>query len=91
MIKTYQRSLKYFLEQRLNTLIQHQWLPKLLEFDYEIQYKQGKDNLVADALSRMKGAEVLHVSMSVLECDILQRIQAGYDTNLVVKELITDG
>lgn len=52
-IKTDQRSLKYLLEQRLNTPIQQQWLPKLLEFDYEIQYKQGKENLVADALSRV--------------------------------------
>lgn len=51
VIKTNQRSLKYLLEQRLNTPIQQQWLPKLLEFEYEIQYKQGKDNLVSDALS----------------------------------------
>lgn len=37
VIKADQRSLKYLLEQRLNTPIQQQWLPKLLEFDYEIQ------------------------------------------------------
>lgn len=60
MIKTDQRSLKYLLEQRLNTPIQQQWLPKLLEFDYEIQYKEGKENLVADALSRVEGSEILH-------------------------------
>lgn len=58
IIRTDQRSFKYLLEQRLNTSIQQQWLPKLLEFDYEIQYRQGKDNLAADALSRVGGSEV---------------------------------
>ncbi|CAA7019723.1 unnamed protein product [Microthlaspi erraticum] len=90
VIKTDQRSLKYLLEQRLNTPIQQQWLPKLLEFDYEIQYKQGKENLVADALSRVEGAEVLHMAMSVLQCDLLQQIQAGYDTDPTVRDLIAE-
>ena len=79
IIKTDQRSLKYLLEQRLNTPIQQQWLPKLLEFDYEIQYKHGKENLVADALSRVEGSEVLHMAMSVVECDLLKVIQEGYE------------
>lgn len=56
IIRTDQRSLKYLLEQRLNTPIQQQWLPKLMEFDYEIQYRQGTDNLAADALSRVEGS-----------------------------------
>ncbi|GKF47831.1 retrotransposable element Tf2 [Tanacetum coccineum] len=28
------------------------WLPKLMGFDYKVVYKNGKDNVVADALSR---------------------------------------
>lgn len=65
----------------MNTPIQQQWLPKLLEFDYEIQYRQGKENVAADALSRVEGAEVLHMAMSVLECDILKDIQKHYETD----------
>lgn len=34
VIKMDQRSIKYLLEQRLNTPVQQQWLPKLLEFNY---------------------------------------------------------
>ena len=89
IIKTDQRSLKYLLEQRLNTPIQQQWLPKLLEFDYEIQYKQGKENLVADALSRMEGAKVLHMALTVAECDLMKEIQASYETDTTLKTIIT--
>lgn len=88
VIKTDQRSLKYLLEQRLNTPIQQQWLPKLLEFDYEIQYRQGKENLAADALSRVEGSEVLHMALSVMECDLLKEIQSGYEKDDALKTII---
>lgn len=88
MIKADQRSLKYFLEKRLNTPIQQKWLPKLLEFDYEVQYKQGKDNIAANALSRVEGAEIVHMAMSVLECDLLLKIREAYDGDNNTKELI---
>jgi len=89
IIKTDQRSLKYLLEQRLNTPVQQQWLPKLLEFDYEIQYRQGKENLVADALSRVEGSEVLHMALSIVECDFLKEIQVAYESDGVLKDIIS--
>lgn len=89
VIKTDQRSLKYLLEQRLKIPIHQQWLPKLLEFDDEIQYRQGKENLVADALSRVEGAEVLHMAMTVVECDLLKQIQSLYETDAELKEVIS--
>lgn len=90
IIKTDQRSLKYLLEQRLNTPIQQQWLPKLLEFDYEIQYRQGKENVAADALSRVEGAEVLHMAMTVMNCDLMKNIQEAYAGDNKIKELIEE-
>lgn len=46
-------SLKYMLEQQLYTTLQQKWCLKLIVYDYEIQYKKGSDNVVADALSRI--------------------------------------
>jgi hypothetical protein len=50
-IKTDHQSLNYFLEQRLSSLEQQKWATKLFGYYYEIIYKKGKDNVVADALS----------------------------------------
>lgn len=40
------------MEQNLHMLEQHKWLHKLLGYDFEIQYKLGAENVLADALSR---------------------------------------
>lgn len=50
-IKTDQEALKHLLNQKITTLVQKKKLTKLLGFDYCIEYKKGKENLVADPLS----------------------------------------
>ena len=45
-------SLKYFLEQRLSSEEKQKCVTKMLGYDFEIIYKKGKQNVVADALSR---------------------------------------
>ncbi|XP_019225505.1 PREDICTED: uncharacterized protein LOC109207079 [Nicotiana attenuata] len=57
IIKTDHHSLKYLLEQRVTTALQQKGLTKLLGLDYEIQYKRGAENKVADALSRRQEEE----------------------------------
>ena len=52
VIKIDHESLKYLLEQKISTPLQQKWLTKLLGMDYEIQFKRGKENVVADTLSR---------------------------------------
>jgi hypothetical protein len=52
IVKTDQESLKYMMTQRMTEGIQHKLLLKLLEFTYTIEYKKGRENAAADALSR---------------------------------------
>lgn len=58
LIKTDHHSLRYLLDQRITTINQQKWITKLMGLDYEISYKKGKENVVADSLSRkMESAE----------------------------------
>jgi hypothetical protein len=52
LVRTDHYSLKYLLDQRLSTIPQHHWVSKLLGYDFVVQFRPGKLNTVADALSR---------------------------------------
>ncbi|KAL8087899.1 hypothetical protein AgCh_037877 [Apium graveolens] len=93
IIKTDQKSLKWLLRQKISTPFQQFWLSKLLGFDYEIQYKQGKENLAADALSRVTNAEVLCWAISAVSSNIDRVIQESYilDDNIMKKGKIPVG
>ena len=61
-------SLKYFLEQRLSSEKQQKWVTKMLGYDFEIIYKKGKQNVVADALSRNdENVEALLCAISIIQ------------------------
>ena len=51
-VRTDHYSLKFLLDQRLSTVPQHQWISKLFGFDFTVEYRPGRLNTVADALSR---------------------------------------
>jgi hypothetical protein len=73
-IKTDHQSLKYFLEQCISSPKQQKWVTKLFGYDYEIIYKKGKDNVVADALSRKYEEEGSLFSLSFIVPDWLQAV-----------------
>lgn len=51
-IKTDHFSLKFLLDQKSNTPAQEAWVVKMMGYDYEVLYRKGITNTVADALSR---------------------------------------
>lgn len=59
IIRTNQESLKYITTQRLTEGIQHKLLLKLMEYDYKVEYRKGKENKAADALSKKEEMTIL--------------------------------
>lgn len=57
MVRTGQQALKHLLEQKVGTPFQQRWITKLLGFDFHVEYRSGKGNKEANALSRRSGQE----------------------------------
>ena len=55
-------------------------------YSYDIQYKSGKENLAADALSRVPGAEVLYMAISSIESQLIDDIKASWRLDSVLKQ-----
>ena len=75
-IKTDHQSLKYFLEQHISSQEQQKWVTKIFGYDYEIIYKKGKDNVMADALSQKyedEGSLFLFPSLYPIGCKLCTR------------------
>lgn len=75
VIKIDQKILRHLLEQRLTTPSQFSWLTKLMGMNYEIQYKEGKENVGADALSRATHGELLHMTVSSVYVELWELIK----------------
>ncbi|GJS31027.1 transposon ty3-I gag-pol polyprotein [Tanacetum coccineum] len=77
------------VDQRITTPFQSKWLPKLLGFDYEIEYKQGKDNVVADALSRIQRQGELFTILTALPSnELMDAITSMWSTDPVLSGII---
>ena len=51
-VRSDHNSLRYFLEQKQLQERQQKWISKIQAYDFDIEYVKGRNNVVADALSR---------------------------------------
>jgi hypothetical protein len=65
ILHTDQQSLKYIGDQKSLQGIQHKLLIKLLGYNYRIEYKKGKQNRAADALSRRPQCNTMAISIAL--------------------------
>lgn len=90
IIKTDQKSLKYLLSQKVTTPFQHMWLSKLMGYSFEIEYKKGKENVAADALSRITNSELLSITLSQADHSLYDSIKLLWQRDPSLKGIISD-
>nr|GEW32016.1 putative reverse transcriptase domain-containing protein [Tanacetum cinerariifolium] len=60
------KSLQHILHQKELNMRQRRWLELLVDYNYEIRYHPGKENVIADALSRKKQIKPLRVRSIIM-------------------------
>jgi hypothetical protein len=86
ILRTDQQSLKYMGDQRLVPSIQHKLMVKLMGYDYKIEYKKGKENRAANALSRRPATEFVRAISTTVPLWV-NDVQASYVDDPKFKEL----
>ncbi|KAG5086013.1 hypothetical protein JHK82_053410 [Glycine max] len=65
------------------------WLAKLAGYDYEIQYKKGNDNYVADALPRLPRQQIMHMVLDTSSSEFLQKIEKIWEQDADLHALMS--
>ena len=74
VLMTNHYGLRYLFNQPKLNARQARWMALLSEFDFEIKHIKGKENRVADALSRSMKT-ILLAAVSTYETDVKERIR----------------
>ena len=91
LFKTDHNSLKYFLTQKNLSPRQHKWVSKIQVFDFNILYKKGKENRVADNLSRKHDSDASLCAISIVVLEWISEVQSEYvkdpETRKIIEEV----
>ncbi|GAA0169205.1 hypothetical protein LIER_40718 [Lithospermum erythrorhizon] len=88
VIKTDQQSLKHLLEQKVTIYLQQKAVARLLGLYYVIQYKRGKENMVADALSRIHHEESHLSSITTIQPSWMTEVAKTYRLDTKIQHIV---
>jgi hypothetical protein len=97
-VLTDHHSLQWLKTQPHLSLRQTRWVEKLAEFDYTIEYQEGKKNVVADALSRRPdhrpviskdSSILLATSSSIPPASLIQRLLLAYTKDPLCQSILS--
>jgi hypothetical protein len=88
LVRTDRYSLKFLLDQRLSTVPQHQWISKLFGFDFTVEYRPGRLNSAADALSRRDEEAAVVCALSGPSFAIFTDIRRATAVDPVARDLL---
>ena len=91
VVKIHQNSLRRFLTQNDVNKMKQKWVRNIQDYDFDIEYVKGKNNIVADALSRRPSFSLMDIAkdwenMLLVEyakgkiaCDVLDGLMRDYN------------
>ena len=84
-IKTDHKSLKWIFTQPELNMRQRRWLELLHEYDFTIEYQPGKENVVADALSRKS----ILTTITLLCTTLLEEVRQASTDDYFFKKIVS--
>ena len=85
-IKIDHYSLNFLLDQKATTPTQQAWIVKMMGYDYQVFFRKGSTNKVADALSKVPQASLY--ALSSITSDLFKRTTHSWLTDSSLVHLI---
>lgn len=89
IIYTDHQSMKYFLEKPMHAHLQRRWLSKLMVLDYELKYKESKENKVGRCFSRVAHSIRQNHIISIIQPKWLTKSINSYADDTKVQSILT--